>query len=39
VHDGFIQISDTEGGGATVALHLPLSVQPIMPALSGEVLA
>ena len=39
VHDGFIQISDTEGGGATVALHLPLSVQPIMPAVSGEVLA
>jgi K+-sensing histidine kinase KdpD len=39
VHDGFIQITDTEGGGATVTLHLPLSVQPVMPALSGEVFA
>jgi len=39
VHNGFIRITDTEGGGATVTLHLPLSVQPIMPALSGEVLA
>jgi K+-sensing histidine kinase KdpD len=39
VHHGFIQITDTEGGGATVTLHLPLSVQPVMPAISGEVLA
>ena len=39
VHDGFIQIADTEGGGATVALHLPLLAQPVMPVLSGEVLA
>lgn len=39
VHDGFIQIADTEGGGATVTLHLPLLAQPVMPVLSGEVLA
>lgn len=39
VHDAFIQITDTEGGGATVTLHLPLSVQPGMPSLPGEVLA
>jgi two-component system sensor histidine kinase KdpD len=39
VHDAFIQITDTEGGGATVTLYLPLSVQPGMPSLPGEVLA
>lgn len=39
VHDGFIQITDTQGGGTTLTLNLPLSAQPAMPSVSGEVFA
>lgn len=39
VHDGLIRITDTEGGGTTIIVELPLSAPPDMPMLHREVLS